>query len=84
MSDIVTAKLTRDGLDEIASNTNERLKSYKAMLMVCTSTGCASAKSFDIKDKLTAEIKARGLEKDFLVVATGCIGFCSVGPVMVV
>ena len=29
-------------------------------------------------------IKARGIEKDYLVVGTGCNGFCAVGPIVVI
>ncbi|MDD5307631.1 MAG: NADH-ubiquinone oxidoreductase-F iron-sulfur binding region domain-containing protein [Deltaproteobacteria bacterium] len=61
-----------------------RLASYKRLLMVCTGTGCVSAKAFSIRDELARELKARGLERDFLVISTGCNGFCAMGPIMVV
>ncbi|HBL15221.1 MAG TPA: NADH-quinone oxidoreductase subunit F [Elusimicrobia bacterium] len=71
-------------LDSIASKVRAEQQGFKAMLMVCTGTGCVSAKGFDIRDSLKAEIRARGLEDDYLVVGTGCNGFCAVGPIVVV
>lgn len=71
-------------LDKISAKVNKEFKSYKAMLMVCTGTGCVSAKGFDIRDRLKAELKAHKLDKKFLVVGTGCNGFCAVGPIIVV
>jgi NADH-quinone oxidoreductase subunit F len=57
---------------------------YRLHLMLCAGTACVSNKSFKIKELLEEEIKKQGLEKEALVVMTGCNGFCAVGPVMVV
>jgi len=57
---------------------------YKGMLMVCTGTGCVAAKGFDIRDRLTALLAEQQLDRDYLVVPTGCNGFCAVGPIVVV
>ncbi len=78
------AQLNKTDLKQIAAREAATAKGYKAMLMVCTGTGCVAAKGFDIKQGLTAAIKAKGLEKDFLVVGTGCNGFCAMGPIIVV
>ncbi len=77
-------KIRIEDLKQISSRINEQFSNYKAMLMVCTGTGCVAAKGFDIRDQLTQKIKSRGLEKDYLVVSTGCNGFCAVGPIIVV
>ena len=77
-------KYTMGDLAQIAVNEREKAASYKSMIMVCTGTGCVAAKGFSIRDKLTAVIKARGIEKDYLVVGTGCNGFCAVGPIVVI
>ena len=78
------ATINKHDLANIADRENEFFKRYKAMLMVCTGTGCVSAKSFDVRDMLQKEIDKRGLGNDFLVVATGCNGFCAQGPIIVV
>ena len=77
-------KITKDDLIKIATRVDEELKGYKAMLMVCADTRCIAVKGMDVKDRLEKEIKARGIEKDYLVVGTGCNGLCSAGPVMIV
>jgi len=68
----------------LADAERRRLAGYKGMLMVCTGTGCVSTKAFVIRDGITAALAARGLEKEWLVVGTGCNGFCGQGPIMVV
>jgi NADH:ubiquinone oxidoreductase subunit F (NADH-binding)/NADH:ubiquinone oxidoreductase subunit E/NAD-dependent dihydropyrimidine dehydrogenase PreA subunit len=70
-------------LEQIAARERERLARYRGLLMVCTGTGCVSAKGFDLRDRLAATLKARGLERDYLVVPTGCNGFCAAGPIVV-
>ena len=57
---------------------------YRLHLMLCAGTACVSNKSFKIKEILEEEIKKQGLDKEVLVVMTGCNGFCAVGPVMTV
>lgn len=70
-------------LERIAAEQTRLQAGYKAMLMVCTGTGCISAGGFNVRDGLKAELRERGLEKDFLVVQTGCNGFCAMGPIVV-
>jgi NADP-reducing hydrogenase subunit HndC len=57
---------------------------YRTHLMVCTGTACVSCGAFDIKKLLEEEIKKQGLDKEVLVVGTGCQGFCAQGPIVVV
>jgi len=71
-------------LGSLAAKERERLAGYKGMLMVCTGTGCVSTKAFSIRDGLAKELAAKGLDKEWLVVGTGCNGFCGQGPIMVV
>ncbi len=71
-------------LGSAAAAEKKRLAGYKAMLMVCTGTGCVSAKAFSLLDTLKEEVSKHDLDKDFLVVGTGCNGFCGQGPILVV
>ncbi len=57
---------------------------YRLHLMLCAGTACVSNKSFKIKEVLEEELKKQELDKEVLVVMTGCNGFCAVGPVMTV
>jgi NADH:ubiquinone oxidoreductase subunit F (NADH-binding)/(2Fe-2S) ferredoxin/Pyruvate/2-oxoacid:ferredoxin oxidoreductase delta subunit len=53
-------------------------------LLVCTGTGCVSCGAFEVRRALEEEIRRRGLEREVLVVATGCNGFCERGPIVLV
>ena len=71
-------------LDAVRDAERQRLAGYRGMLMVCTGTGCVAAKAFDIAEGLRGVLADRGLTDDYLVVQTGCNGFCAVGPILVV
>jgi NADH:ubiquinone oxidoreductase subunit F (NADH-binding)/(2Fe-2S) ferredoxin/Pyruvate/2-oxoacid:ferredoxin oxidoreductase delta subunit len=57
---------------------------YRLHAMVCTGTGCVSNRSLEVRTALDKELRERGLEKEVEVIATGCNGFCGVGPIMLV
>jgi len=78
------SRLNVADLETVAAEQTAAHAGYKAMLMVCTGTGCISAGGFSVRDGLRAELRERGLEKDYLVVQTGCNGFCAMGPIVVV
>ncbi len=80
----VMSKILMKDLASISTRINAEFKQYKAMLMVCTGTGCVAAKGFDVRDALSRAIRERGLQDTFLVVGTGCNGFCAMGPIVVV
>lgn len=48
----------------------------------CTSTGCRSTNSMEVKNKLDAAVKKAGLEEQVQVVGVGCMGFCGRGPMI--
>ncbi len=77
------SRIESTGLEKIKIEQEENRARYKGALMVCTGTGCVSAKGFNIYDRLKKELVARSLENDYLVVKTGCNGFCAVGPIVV-
>ena len=78
------AKVVTGDLGKIAERVNASLGRYKAMLMVCTGTACVSARGFSIRDSLVEKIAGKGVSDDYLVVGTGCNGYCAVGPIIVV
>jgi NADH-quinone oxidoreductase subunit F/NADP-reducing hydrogenase subunit HndC len=57
---------------------------YRKQVLVCGGTGCTSSGSKKVLDALESELKKQGLEKEVLVVRTGCFGLCSLGPIMIV
>lgn len=58
--------------------------SYAAALMVCAGTACVANRSMGLIEHLKRELMNRGLADKYLVVPTGCNGFCAQGPIMVV
>ena len=73
------AKMTvRDGLAPTEANL------AKHQVLICAGTGCTSNKSAEVKAALEAKLAAEGMDKEIQVVQTGCFGFCSLGPIMVV
>src|SRR4030043_77690 len=68
----------RQALNEYSSD------KYRLHLMLCAGTSFVSKKSFKIKVALDKELKRQGLDREVIVVMTGCNGFCAVGPVMTV
>ncbi|ERM93009.1 NADH dehydrogenase [Caldanaerobacter subterraneus subsp. yonseiensis KB-1] len=57
---------------------------YRSHVMVCGGTGCTSSGSDEVAERFIEEIKKTGLDKEILVVRTGCFGLCELGPVVVV
>jgi len=57
---------------------------FRTHLMVCAGTACVSCGAFNVKKLLEEEIVKQGLDKEILVVGTGCQGFCAQGPIVVV
>ncbi|MHB1460316.1 MAG: NuoF family protein [Armatimonadota bacterium] len=55
---------------------------YKHVIAVCVAAGCLSCHSNLVKAALEAEVKSRGLEKDVLIKGVGCLGLCTVGPLL--
>jgi NADH-quinone oxidoreductase subunit F len=53
-------------------------------VLICAATECVSAKSRAVRDALREELRRRGLADRVEVVATGCHGLCTHGPVCVV
>ncbi|MCC7446135.1 MAG: NADH-quinone oxidoreductase subunit NuoF [Anaerolineae bacterium] len=51
-------------------------------IRVCTSAGCLTAHSNQVKDAIKAEIDKRGLSKSCRVKGVGCMGLCSAGPLV--
>lgn len=71
----------------IVANEGEKLSKktgYRKQVLVCGGTGCTSSGSQKVIDALNKSLKANGLEKEILVVRTGCFGLCSLGPIMIV
>ena len=75
-------KLRLEDLDRSDGKPLDR--NHRLNLMLCAGTACVSMKSLGIKERLEEELRKHELDKEVLVVLTGCNGFCALGPVMTV
>jgi len=54
----------------------------KKFITVCAGTGCRAYGSLKVKEALEAELAKQNMQVD--VLATGCLGFCEKGPMIVI
>ena len=57
---------------------------YRAHILVCSDTGCASSNAAGLVTTLEQSLKKHNLEDQIQIIKTGCFGFCSQGPLMVI
>ena len=57
---------------------------YRADILICGGTGCHASGSQETIRAMQAEVARRGLEGEVRIIPTGCRGFCSMGPVMMI
>ena len=55
---------------------------YKQFVLVCSGTGCESARGRELLASLEESVAKHGLAADVQVVKTGCFGFCEKGPIV--
>jgi NADH:ubiquinone oxidoreductase subunit F (NADH-binding)/(2Fe-2S) ferredoxin len=68
-------------LNELKESINIRKKTYKHIIYICT-TGCRASGALNLIDHFKKSVKEKVLEKDVLVVASGCHGKCSASPLI--
>jgi len=56
----------------------------RSHILICKGTSCTASGCREVASAIEESIKKYGFEDEIKVVATGCQGFCSVGPVLVV
>jgi bidirectional [NiFe] hydrogenase diaphorase subunit len=74
--------MLRAELQSLAEKELERQKEFKCRVLCCASTACLSSGGQEVRKAIQDELKAAGLVKEVQVVATGCKGLCSRGPVL--
>jgi len=57
---------------------------YRAHVLICHGTGCTSGGSPKVLQAFREELEKKNLDKEVLVIATGCHGMCEFGPIVVV
>jgi NADH-quinone oxidoreductase subunit F len=74
----------KDDLIKIQNDYHKTLDQYSYIVMVCSGGGCLSSESQVIKDTLVQALSDHHLSEQVLVLETGCMGTCHLGPVMLV
>jgi bidirectional [NiFe] hydrogenase diaphorase subunit len=69
-------------LDAVATAEREAQAARSCRTFVCTSTSCLSAGAAGVRQTLQEEVDEAGRQDDVQVVATGCPGLCSLGPLV--
>jgi len=72
--------MTLEELEQIASEAREKRKQTARELKVCVLAGCLSLRSDTLKGVLEEEVKRTGA--DCHIRGTGCMGICSLGPLV--
>jgi len=70
-------------LEQLQSRFQKKSHSYKARVLICM-TGCRALGAGDIVNKFRDVLKQRSLEEKIDIVETGCIGMCSIAPVVLI
>lgn len=57
---------------------------YNSQVLICGGEGCNLLDSKKIVNLFKLELKQYGLDKEVEIIKTTCLGFCNLGPVMIV
>ena len=60
------------------------MDNYRAHILLCYGGACLSSGADKVKEALETELGKVGLHNEIDIIATGCMGTCELGPVMVV
>jgi NADH-quinone oxidoreductase subunit F len=83
MSDQTPSIKAISDLVKISAQYKATIESHKYTVLVCSGAGCVSSNCHLVKEALLNSLKDNNLQDDVFVIETGCIGTCSLGPVMV-
>ena len=79
----MTAKARRPGsADAPPRDAARRRRRPRRVIAVCAGTGCRANGAVDVYEALRAEVEARGAARRVETRATGCLGFCQGGPML--
>jgi NADH-quinone oxidoreductase subunit F len=73
-----------DALKAIKQQVKASQAEFRLRLMICGSNDCHLTGSDNVKSALDNALQEKGLKNQIQIVETGCIGSCSMGPVMTV
>ena len=76
-------KVSIADLEPLAKKIRQARKPDCERILLCAGGGCIASGAMEVKKALLAEIEQRGLSEKVVVVETGCLGPCAMGPVVV-
>ena len=76
--------MNRADLQAMAQRERERQQQFRCRLLCCASTPCLSSGATAVQEALESAIKENKYDAEVAIVATGCMGPCSRGPVVTV
>ncbi len=71
-------------LEKIKSEYIANTAKFQFQVLVCSGAGCVSSDCAAVRDAVIDEIAKIGKKNEIIVRETGCMGTCSVGPVMLI
>lgn len=71
-------------LQNLAEREREKQKTFRCRLLCCASTPCLSSGGTAVQSAFEEAVKKHNLQAEIQVVATGCMGPCSRGPIVTV
>ena len=71
-------------LNQIKNSYLETVSKYSHQVLVCAGAGCVSSNCGLVRDAVKEELENIGKADNVSVYETGCMGTCSVGPVMLI
>jgi bidirectional [NiFe] hydrogenase diaphorase subunit len=74
--------MTLDDLERVGSETKAEAAHFDHGLRVCLAASCLSMGSDRLRDALSAEVRRRDIEHQCAVKGVGCLGLCSLGPLV--
>lgn len=76
--------MTLEDLERVGSETKAEAARFDHGVRVCLAASCLSMGSDRLCDALSAEVRRRDIEHQCAVKGVGCLGLCSVGPLVAV
>lgn len=74
--------MTIDQLHEIAAEDSASRQRFRCQLDVCVAAGCLSSRSDAVKKSLEEALAGREVKESYRVRGVGCMGLCSLGPLV--
>ena len=76
--------MNRADLELMGERERQKQAAFRCRLLCCASTPCLSSGGTAVQEALLTAVAEQGLDAEVEVVATGCMGPCSRGPVVTV